>query len=70
MRVVTGLVVSFAKPWPFLRSSRPRLGRGLTYGSSASSCGVGERRREGGVGERRRGGGDGERGVCSAWEAV
>ena len=60
MSVVTGLVVSFAKPWPFLRSSRRRLRRGLAGCSSASSCGVGERRREGGVGEHRRGGGVGE----------
>ena len=70
MSVVTGLVVSFAKPWPFLRSNHRCLGRGQTCCSSASSYGVGERRREGGVGERRRegvvggrlrGGGDGER---------
>ena len=68
MSVVTGLVASFAKPWPFLRSSRLRLGWGLTRCSSASSYGafdcvggVGERRREGGAGECRRGGADGER---------
>ena len=63
MSVVTGLVVSFASPWPFLRSSRRFLGRGLACCSSATFCGggVGERWRAGGVGERLRWGGDGER---------
>ena len=60
MSVTTGLLASFAKPWPFLRSSLCLLGSGLVCCSAASSCGVfvfgggvGERRREGGVGQRR-----------------
>ena len=41
MSVTTGLVASFAKPFPFLSSSRLRFGYGLVRCSSVSSLGVG-----------------------------
>ena len=71
--VMTGPLVSLAKPLPFLQSSRLRLGCGLARCSSASSCGafvvvggVGERRQGRGVGERRQGGGVGEHRAAAA----
>ena len=41
IRVAPGWVASFAKPFPFLRSSRLRFGCGLVGCSSSSSLGVG-----------------------------
>ena len=74
MSITTSLVASFAKPFPFLRSSHLRLGSGLVRCSSVSSLGMGVGaalgvddgaaswdgvcRFEGGDGERRLGGED------------
>ena len=41
IRVITGLVASFAKPFPFLQSSRLHFDCGLLGCSSISSFGVG-----------------------------
>ena len=41
MSITTGWIVSLAKTFPFLRSSRLRFGCGLVLCSSASSLGVG-----------------------------
>ena len=75
IRVTTGQVASFAKPFPFLRSRRLRFGFGLVGWSSVASLGVGvgvasgtDAGAAGGDGERRLEGRDGER--CLGGEAT
>ena len=77
IRVITGLVVSFAKPFPFLQSSRLRFGCSLVRCSSVSSLGVSvgaamgvDDGAAGGDGGRRLKGGDTERrlgGQAAGW---